>query len=103
MEQLQGEESNVGRRRENRKLTQEEKQVKKEAILAALAKASNESRLLEGSINAATLDSNDYYTLSRDEMEALIYGDMEKLENWVNNMDKSHATRLLRWLIKERW
>jgi hypothetical protein len=36
-------------------------------------------------------------------MDALINGDMETLERWVSNLDKNHATRLLRWLIKERW
>jgi len=93
----------VGRRKENRKLNQEERQEKKKAILAALAKASDDSQLLEGNIEVSTLDPHEYYTLSRDEIDALIRGDMEKLESWVSNMDRTHATRLLRWLIKERW
>jgi len=41
--------------------------------------------------------------LSHEEMDALISGDMAKIEAWVSNMDKNHAARLLHWLIKERW
>lgn len=89
-------------RRGNKKLSQEERQEKKKAILAALTKASDDNQLLESTAQVVALDSYDYYTLSRDEMAALINGDMEKLERWVSNMDGNHATRLLRWLIKER-
>jgi hypothetical protein len=48
-------------------------------------------------------ETNDYYTLTREEMEALVNGDMEKIEGWVSNLDRRHATLLLRWFIKERW
>ena len=92
----------MGRRRENIKMSQEERQEKKQAILAALAKVSDDSQLLEDS-DVSTLEPQDYYTLSREDMVALINGDMERLEGWVGNMDRTHATRLLRWLIKERW
>ena len=95
--------SSVGRKRENKKLSQEERLEKRKAILAALAKASEDSQLLEESASVPDGETNDYYTLSRDEMEALVNGDMEKIESWVSNMDRNHATRLLRWLIKERW
>ena len=90
----------MGRRRENRKLSQEERQEKRQAILAALSKVSGDSQLIEGS-DASTPGPHEYYTLSRDEMAALVNGDMEKLEGWVSNMDRNHATRLLRWLIRE--
>jgi len=93
----------VARRREIRKLTNEERQEKRKAILAALAKASEDSELLEGSASLSSGEHQDYYTLSHDEVEALVNGDMEKVEAWVGNMDRNHATRLLRWLIKERW
>lgn len=93
----------MGRRRENIKMSQEERQEKREAILTALAKVSDDQQLLEVNSDVSALEPNDYYTLSRDEIDALINGDMEKLESWVNNMDRNHATRLLRWLIKERW
>lgn len=91
------------RRNENKKISQEERLEKKKAILTALAKASKDSVLLEETVNITDSDPQAYYTLSHDEMSALVYGDMEKIETWVSNMDRNHATRLLRWLIKERW
>ena len=93
----------MGRRRESKQISQEEKQEKRKAILAALARVSDDSPLLQGNADITALEPHDYYTMSRDEMGALINGDMEKLESWVSNMDRNHATRLLRWLIKERW
>ena len=93
----------MDRRRENKKLNNEERLEKRKAILAALAKASEDSELLEGNADLLAGEPNDYYTLSHDEIEALVTGDMEKIESWVSNMDRTHATRLLRWLIKERW
>jgi hypothetical protein len=91
----------VGRRRENIKVSQEERQEKRQAILAALVRVSDEGQLWEDS-DISTLEHQNYYTMSRDEINALINGDMKRLEGWVNNMDRTHATRLLRWLIKER-
>ncbi len=91
------------RRREIQKLTNEERQEKRKAILAALAKASDGSELFGANPIQIPGQPQDYYTLSRDEMEALVSGDMAKIEAWVGNMDKNHAARLLHWLIKERW
>jgi hypothetical protein len=93
----------VARRREIQKLTNEDKQEKRKAILAALAKASDGSELFGNNPTRTPGQPQDYYTLSHDEMDALVNGDMAKIEAWVNNMDKNHAARLLHWLIKERW
>ena len=93
----------VARRREIQKLTSEERQERRKAILAALAKASGNSDLLEGDFVLPSGGPQEYYTLSRDEIVALISGNMEKIEAWVGRMDKNHAARLLRWLIKEKW
>jgi hypothetical protein len=93
----------MARRKENKQITQEERQEKRKAILAALAKVSDDQQLLAGNAEVSALEPHDYYTMSREEMDALINGDIEKLEDWVSNMDRNHATRLLRWLIKERW
>jgi hypothetical protein len=93
----------VTRRREIQKLTNEERQEKRKAILAALAKASDGSELFPRNPPPPPGQPQDYYTLSRDEIEALVSGDMAKIEAWVSNMDKNHAARLLHWLIKERW
>lgn len=91
------------KKRETKKLSQEETLDKKKAILTALTKASKDYLSSEENIDTLDIESDDYYTLSRDEIEALVNGDMEKIESWVGNMDRNHATRLLRWLIKERW
>jgi len=93
----------VPRKKENKKISQEERLEKKKAILTALAKASEDIVLLQETVSITDSEPQGYYTLSRDEMSALVYGDMEKIETWVSNMDRNHATRLLRWLIKERW
>ena len=91
------------KKKENKTISQEERLEKKTAILTALAKASEDSVLLEETVSITDSEPQGYYTLSHDEMSALVYGDMEKIETWVSNMDRNHATRLLRWLIKERW
>jgi hypothetical protein len=95
--------SSVGRKRDNKKITSEERLGKRKAILDALSKASEDSQPLEEDANVPDIEANEYYSLTRDEMEALINGDMEKIESWVSNLDRRHATWLLRWLIKERW
>ena len=93
----------VSKRRDAKQLSREEATRKKKAILSALTKASADYLSLKEGDDGFGDEPNDYYTLSRDEMEALINGDIEKIESWVSNMDRKHATRLLRWLIKERW
>jgi hypothetical protein len=92
----------VARRRETRTLTNEERQEKRQAILAALAKASEDSDFFISNPASASRNPQDYYTLSHDEIDALVNGDMAKIEAWVSNMDKNHASRLLHWLIKEK-
>jgi HD superfamily phosphodiesterase len=100
---VKGSVSGVARKRETQKLTNEERQEKRKAILAALAKASDGSELFGTDAGLSSGAPQDYYTLSRDEIEALVNGDMAKIEAWVSNMDKNHAARLLHWLTKERW
>ncbi len=95
--------SGVVRRREIQKLTSEEKQEKRKAILAALAKASDGSDIFNAPHVPSSGQPQDYYTLSHDEMDALVNGNMAKIEAWVSNMDKNQAARLFHWLIKERW
>ena len=90
-------------KKENIKFSQEERLEKKKAILTALTRASEDSILLEETVSFTPNEPQAYYTLSHDEMSALVYGDMEKIESWVSNLDRNHATRLLCWLIKERW
>jgi len=75
--------------------------AKRQAILGALTRAtaipspSLPSRENEGEISG-------YYTLSVDEMAALVNGDIRTIESWVSTLDQHHATWLLRWLIREK-
>jgi len=93
----------LGRARGRRYLNNEEKLEKRKAILNALAKATEDGPPL-GEIAANTDDiTNEYYTLTKEEMEALISGDMQKIENWVSSLDKRQASWLLCRLIKENW
>ena len=91
----------LARRRENSRAGRREKLEKKKAILAALDRATG------GSENNKVSDTPDsahvYYTLSSEEIRALINGDMGKIENWVSNLDRKHATWLLLQLLKEIW
>ena len=74
---------------------------KRKVILAALAKATEDVPSLTVTKAASDDAIDDYYTLSREEIGALINGDIAKIENWVSNLDKPHAAWLLRWLIRE--
>ncbi len=75
---------------------------KREAILAALAKVTADNPSRNGLAGDFTDEINGYYTLSLEELAALVSGDIEKIENWVSHLDQHRATWLLRWLIKER-
>ncbi len=90
------------RTRNNKKLDQAGSLAKREAILAALAKATTDCSSSGGPSGELDGDIKGYYTLSLDELTALVNGDMEKIENWVSNLDRRRATWLLRWLIKDR-
>jgi hypothetical protein len=91
----------VARRRENKNAGREETLEKRKAILAALTRATGDTAP-DGILDCPN-SNDDYYTLSAEEIHALISGDMEKIESWVNNLDRQHATWLLRQLIRENW
>jgi hypothetical protein len=74
---------------------------KRNALLATLAKAGSEAVTSKRSAAEPDEEKNSYYTLTKEEVEALVTGNMEKIESWVSNLDRCHATWLLRWLIKE--
>jgi hypothetical protein len=75
---------------------------KRQAILAALVKATADSTSLTGSPDEPGDEADAYYSLTHEEIAALLNGDIEKIESWVSNLDRRHATWLLRWLIKEQ-
>ena len=93
----------MSRRKETKSPNNEETLGKKKAILAALAKASEDSLFLKETTTTFDGEPQNYYILSRDEMAALVSGNMGIIESWIGNMDRNHATRLLNRLIKESW
>jgi hypothetical protein len=87
--------------RENRTINTDTKIENRNTILAALAKAQGEIFPSNVSLEEPDGADNAYYTLTKEELTALLSGNMEKIESWVGSLDRRHATWLLRWLIKE--
>jgi hypothetical protein len=98
---VKGWRSCLGRTKGNKVLNHTGSLEKRQAILAALAKATADSSSLNGPVGELDDEISGYYTLTLEEMAALVNGDMAKIESWVSNLDRRHATWLLRWLIKE--
>lgn len=92
----------MGRTRNHRIYEHAGSLEKRQAILAALAKATTDSSSLNMPVTELEDEVDGYYTLTLEELAALVNGDMEKIGSWVSNLDRRHATWLLRWLIKER-
>jgi hypothetical protein len=90
------------RTKNNRRLNHVGSLEKRETILAALARATDGSKLPNGPAGEYVDEIHGYYTLSLEELAALVSGDIKKIENWVSHLDQQRATWLLRWLIKER-
>jgi uncharacterized protein YciI len=91
----------MGKTKKRHDASQEARLEKRQAILAALARVSGEATSPVAGPAPAEDGANGYYTLTPEQMEALVSGNLEKIESWVNNLDQRHATWLLRWLIKE--
>ncbi len=87
----------------NQGLNNEERRKKRKAILDALVKATEDEIPPVGMNDEEGNETNGYYTLTSEEIDALINGNMEKIESWASSLDKRHAAWLLRWLIKENW
>jgi hypothetical protein len=80
------------------------KQLKgKEAILAVLARAAEDSEFLARLAHKPGEALAEYYTLTHEELAALISGDIKKIERWCGKLDKKHATWLWCRLSQEKW
>jgi hypothetical protein len=83
--------------------TAEKTGLRRNALLEVLARAADDSEFL------ARLSENpystliEYYTLTQEEMAALISGDLKKIEGWLGKLDKRHATWLWSRLSQEKW
>ncbi len=89
----------MGRQKKKPVDSREARLEKRKAILAALSRVSGEKTPAEPP--PAGEEADDYYTLTQEEMKALVSGNLAEIQNWVSNLDQRHATWLLRWLIKE--
>jgi hypothetical protein len=87
--------------RESQKINADTRIENRNAIMAALAKAQGETFPPNISLEDPDGPGNAYYTLTKEELTALLSGNMEKIESWVGNLDRRQATWLLRRLIKE--
>ena len=75
----------------------------KEAILAVLARAADDSEFLAQLAEHPTEALSEYYTLTQEEVAALVSGDIKKIEGWLGKLDKRHATWLWCRLSQEKW
>jgi predicted ATPase len=89
---------------EKRKATTYEEKLKgREAILAVLARAADDSEFLARLSDNPTEALTEYYTLTQEELAALASGDIKKIESWLGKLDKRHATWLWCRLSQEKW
>ncbi len=83
--------------------TLQKKQTSREVILEVLARAADDSIFLARLADNPGEALAEYYTLTQEELAALISGDIKKIENWVGKLDKRHATWLWCRLSQEKW
>jgi len=80
-----------------------ERQKGREVILAVLARAADDSQFLAQLADNPTEALRGYYTLTHEEVAALVSGDIKKIESWIGKLDKRHATWLWCRLSQEKW
>ena len=83
--------------------TCEEKLKGREAILAVLSRAADDSEFLARLADNPAEALTEYYTLTQEELAALASGDIKKIEGWLGKLDKRHATWLWCRLSQEKW
>ena len=89
--------------RQTKDISTKEKPKRKEAILAVLARAADDSDFLARLADNPTETLNEYYTLTQEEVSALVSGDLKKIESWLGKLDQRHSTWLLCRLSQEKW
>lgn len=87
----------------SRQISQSERLEKRKVILAALTRATEGIPPLDNDFGEGEENAGEYYSLSQEEVEALINGDIETIKSWVNGLEKRQAAWLLRWLISDNW
>jgi len=91
------------KKREPITITDEERLKRKVRILAVLARAADDSQFLSRLAENPSEALSEYYTLTQEELAALISGDIRKIESWLGKLDKRHATWLWCRLSQEKW
>ena len=76
---------------------------RKEAILAVLNRAAEESDFLNRLSDDPNQALDEYYTLTGEEKAALASGDIKRIEQWVGKLDNRLATWLWCRLQQEKW
>ncbi|MFH1169096.1 MAG: Os1348 family NHLP clan protein [Chloroflexota bacterium] len=76
---------------------------RKKVILEVLARAADDSHFLARLAENPAEALSEYYTLTQEEVAALVNGDIRKIENWLGKLDKRHATWLWCRLSQEKW
>jgi hypothetical protein len=89
--------------KEKKTVIRKEQKEGREAILAILARAADDSGFLAQLANNPTEALSEYYTLTKEELAALASGDIKKIESWVGKLDQRHATWLWCRLSQEKW
>ena len=89
--------------KEGKAVTHEEKLRGREAILAVLARAADDSQFLARLADNPGEALSEYYTLTQEEVAALVSGDIKKIESWLGKLDQRHATWLWCRLSQEKW
>jgi hypothetical protein len=89
--------------REKTRTTTGERLEGREAILAVLERAADDSGFLAQLAENPHEALSGYYTLTSEELAALASGDIKKIEGWVGKLDQRHATWLWCRLSQEKW
>jgi len=84
-------------------VTPKERAKRREAILEVLARAAEDSEFLAKLAENPEEALAGYYTLTQEEVAALVSGDIKKIEGWLGKLDKKHATWLWCRLQQEKW
>jgi len=84
-------------------ITPKDRAESRKAILEVLARAADDSQFLARLADNPTEALSGYYTLTQEEVAALVSGDIKKIESWVGKLDKRHATWLWCRLSQEKW
>jgi hypothetical protein len=89
--------------REKTRITTGERLEGREAILAVLERAADDSKFLAQLADNPAEALSGYYMLTSEELAALASGDIKKIEGWVGKLDQRHATWLWCRLSQEKW